>query len=77
MNENRVRYFFFTLVTLFQYRPHYFVVFQIQDEPYIKAIINHIHLVQTWLLFELEMSSLFFLSFPGVRLTFISNTEQI
>jgi len=65
-------------VTLFQYRPHYFIVFQIQDEPYIKVIIKHIHLVQTWLLFELEMSSLLFLNFAAyVRLTFISNTVQI
>lgn len=54
---------FFTLVTLFQYTPHYFVVFQMQDEPYIKAIINHIHLVQTWLLSELKMSSSLCLSF--------------
>ncbi len=28
-----------------------------QDEPYIKAITNHIHLAQIWLISELEMRS--------------------
>ncbi len=31
-----------------------------QDEPYIKAITNHIHLAQIWLISELEMSSRLF-----------------
>ncbi len=52
-----------------------------QDEPYIKAITNHIHLAQIWLISELEMrcSRLFVisLSFAGASLTFISKTEQI